>query len=102
MLKKMYYYSVYLFYFLFIISLIGFKLNPFYLFIVNEGLKIYVSLFLIYRFNPYKTITFNAFDKEIIFSAGVFLLLSTSITYYLTNKGLKSMYLLNQNQLLMI
>jgi hypothetical protein len=45
-----------------------------------EGfIQIYVSVFLVYRFNPFSSITFNELDRKIAFSAGVFLLMTTSI-----------------------
>lgn len=36
--------------------------------------KIYVALFLIYRFNPFRHVKFTSLDRRIAFSAGVFLL----------------------------
>lgn len=41
--------------------------------------KVYVCLFLLYRFNPFRTIEFNELDRKIAFSAGVFLLATTFI-----------------------
>lgn len=41
--------------------------------------KIYVSLFLLYRFNPFNKIVFNELDRKIAFSAGVFLMTTTVI-----------------------
>jgi len=41
--------------------------------------KVYVCLFLLYRFNPFRTIEFNELDRKIAFSAGVFLLSTTFI-----------------------
>lgn len=83
-IKKMYYYSIYLSYIIFGITALGlYKIAPQYLLTLNEGLKIFVSLFLIIRFNPLNKSTFTEFDKEISFSAGTFLLLTTTITSYL-------------------
>jgi len=36
--------------------------------------KIYVSLFLIFRFNPFRSVKFTNLDAKIAFSAGTFLL----------------------------
>lgn len=36
--------------------------------------KIYVALFLVYRFNPFRHVKFTSLDRRIAFSAGVFLL----------------------------
>jgi hypothetical protein len=56
---------------------------PEYLTTLNVLLKIYVSLFLIVRFNPFVKIAFTEFDRQIVFSAGIFLALTTTITQYL-------------------
>ena len=45
--------------------------------------KIYVCLFLLYRFNPFRKIKFNELDRKIAFSAGVFLLSTTFINTFL-------------------
>jgi hypothetical protein len=47
----------------------------------------YVSLFLIVRFNPFTRVSFNELDAKIAFSAGVFLITTTAIN------GLLEMYL---------
>lgn len=41
--------------------------------------KIYVCLFLLYRFNPFSKIVFNELDRKMAFSAGLFLLTTTFI-----------------------
>ena len=41
--------------------------------------KIYVSLFLIYRFNPFRRVKFTPLDAKITYSAGIFLLFTTLI-----------------------
>jgi hypothetical protein len=47
---------------------------------LNSFIKYYVSLFLIIRFNPITnaTLAFRDFDRKIVFSAGMFLFLTTS------------------------
>jgi hypothetical protein len=48
---------------------------PQYLSYLEVFIKIYVSLFLIIRFNPFKsTYEFNDLDRKIAFSAGMLLL----------------------------
>lgn len=42
-------------------------------------IRIYISLFLLYRFNPFRTIKFNNLDTKIAFNAGLFLLTTTLI-----------------------
>ena len=53
---------------------------PQYLDQLHSYIKLYISLFLIIRFNPLRKLEFSELDKEISFSAGVFLLTTTTIT----------------------
>jgi hypothetical protein len=49
-----------------------------YLDLVNNIIIIYISLFLLYRFNPFKKkYDFTNLDRKIAFSAGVFIFSST-------------------------
>jgi hypothetical protein len=52
---------------------------PVYLKQLDNFIKIYISLFLIYRFNPFRETKFTELDKKIVFSAGVFVLATTTI-----------------------
>jgi hypothetical protein len=64
----------------------GISINaPKYLGIFDYYVKIYVSLFLLWRFNPFTKITFTELDRKIAFSAGIFLFASTSIHSFLIN-----------------
>ena len=72
---------------LYILALLGISLtNPKYLFILREILKIYISLILIIRFNPYIKIDYTKnnfeFDRKIAFTSGIFLFLTTTINGY--------------------
>lgn len=79
--KKILKWSFYLSYVLYGITLIGvYNIAPEYLNYLNTFIKIYVSLFLIFFFNPLSKHVFNDFDKKIVFSAAIFLLLTTAIT----------------------
>lgn len=51
---------------------------PKYLSFLDYYLKIYVSLFLIWRFNPFRHVKFTSFDKKIVFNAGIFVLFATT------------------------
>lgn len=68
-------------YILYAISIIGLSRNaPKYIETLDSYVKIYVCLFLIYRFNPFrKTIEFTELDRKIAFSAGLFILTTTTI-----------------------
>lgn len=54
---------------------------PQYLSYLQQFLKIYVSLFLIYRFNNFRTIKLTELDRKIGFNAGVLLIGSDIINY---------------------
>ena len=57
-----------------IVSLGFYYMNPMYLTILNEIIRIYVCLFLIIRFNPFqKDIKLSSLDKRIAFSGGIIL-----------------------------
>ena len=58
---------------------------PEYLNYLQSVMKIYISLFLIYRFNPFRIVKFTALDSKIAFSSGLFLLGTTAIDEILTN-----------------
>lgn len=57
------------------------SLLPQYLSYLRTFLKIYVALLLIYFYNPitYKEKKFTNFDRKLVFSSGIFLLLSTTL-----------------------
>ena len=60
---------------------------PQYLERVNNSLRTYVGLFLIVRYNPFvKIAKFSDFDREIIFSSGIFILLSSAFGNYIKDK----------------
>jgi hypothetical protein len=49
-------------------------------------IALYISIFLIYRFNPITDRKeFSSLDKRIAFSAGVFLLMSSTIGIFVSN-----------------
>jgi cytochrome c biogenesis protein CcdA len=69
-------------YILYFIVMLGISsLVPKYLSYLRVFLKIYIALLLIYFYNPltYREKKFTNFDRKLVFSAGIFLLLSTTI-----------------------
>ena len=84
--NKIYDIVVYITWFLYIIIALGLSANaPEYLDDLQYYVKLYVSLFLIYRFNPFRRVKFTSLDAKIAFSAGVFLLATTAINSVLQN-----------------
>lgn len=73
-------YIIFTSYLLYFIALFGLSASaPNYLNKLQYWVKIYVSLFLIWRFNWLRKIKFNELDKKIAFTAGLFLLTTTFI-----------------------
>jgi hypothetical protein len=82
----MYDIAVYITWALYIAIALGLSANaPEYLDDLQNFIKLYVSLFLIYRFNPFRRVRFTGLDAKIAFSAGVFLLATTAINNVLHN-----------------
>ena len=78
--QKAFLYSVYVSYILFAIIFLGVAtIDPTYLQLLDTIMKTYVALFLVLRFNPLVSERHTKIDRQIAFSAGVFLLVSTSV-----------------------
>jgi hypothetical protein len=78
--------SIRITYLLIIITALGLSNSaPVYLDNFDYYVKIYVCLFLVFRFNPFRNVThFTHLDKKIAFSAGLFILTTTFLTSFLT------------------
>ena len=60
---------------------------PQYLYILQTSVKLYISLYLIIKFNFISDMPFTKFDKKIAFNAGLFLFTTLAFgdIYYLIN-----------------
>jgi len=69
---------------LLLVTLFGFSQKaPEYLSTLDYYLKIYICLFLIWRFNPLRSkFQFTNLDAKISFNAGLFILASTALNEY--------------------
>ena len=77
---------IYLTWILYIAIALGLSTSaPQYLDDLQYYVKIYICLFLIYRFNPFRRVQFTELDSRIAFSAGLFLLATTAIGSFLKN-----------------
>jgi hypothetical protein len=77
---------VYVTWILYIVIALNLSISaPEYLNYLQSVMKIYISLFLIYRFKPFRILKFTALDSKIAFSSGLFLLGTTAIDEILTN-----------------
>jgi hypothetical protein len=73
-------YVFYLNYMLYFVIAFGLSAKaPHYLSTLDYLIKLYVSIFLIYRFNPFRKVVFTDLDRKIAFSAGVFVFATTAI-----------------------
>jgi len=85
--ERIFLYTLYLSWILYTFSLVayfGYNLGGVY-YLVDQILKIYIGIILIYKFNPYFGVgKFTEFDKLLSYYAGLFLLISTIITTILT------------------
>ena len=70
---------------LIIISALGFsQITPTFLSNLDYYVSIYICLFLMWRFHPFKTkYEFTELDRKIAFSAGLFILTTTALNEYL-------------------
>lgn len=84
--EKIFDFVVYLFYALLIISSLGlFYIDSNYLDALDYYIRVYICLFLLWRFNPLqKNFVFTSLDQKIAFSAGAIILTTTTLNKYLT------------------
>ncbi len=67
--------------FLYIMTYIGvISYVPSYIRTLATGLNIFICLFLIYKFNPFREHTLNKNDGKIIFASAVFMLTNLGLT----------------------
>ena len=87
---KMFDYLSILLYVLYFAVVMGLSVNaPKYIEDLQYYLKIYISLFLIIRFNNFCHIEFTELDRKIAFNAGVFLFSATTLNQLVTYFGPK-------------
>ena len=82
---------VYITWILYIVIALGLSANaPQYLDDLQYYIKLYISLFLIIRFNPLVHIKFTNHDRRVAFSSGLFLLSTSALNNILIKvKSLK-------------
>lgn len=78
--EKVFDYVTFFTYFLYIVVALGLSASaPQYLDDLLFYTKLYVSVFLIYRFNPFRQTKFTPLDAKIAYNAGIFLLVTIAI-----------------------
>ena len=79
-IENIFYYIKYIFYIFLFISIFGLsRYAPTYLDELRVFIKLFICIFLIYRFNPFSNSTFTEFDKIIVFDSAIYLLSSSLI-----------------------
>ena len=74
-------------YILIFFSFLGLSSNAFtYLNDIDYYFKVYICLFLVWRFNPFRKFeTFTNLDRKIAFHSGVFILTATLLQQYIND-----------------
>jgi hypothetical protein len=85
--ERMFDLIIYTTYFLIIISALGLSESaPKYLTELDYYVRVYICLFLMWRFNPFRShYEFIDLDRKIAFSAGAFILTTTTLNQYLVD-----------------
>ena len=90
---------IYTTYTLIVLSGLGFsETAPKYLETLDYYVRIYICLFLIWRFNPLRVhYEFTNLDRKIAFSAGLFILTTTALNQYLNDFNSKIQNFMKSN-----
>jgi hypothetical protein len=84
--QKTYFYGKLLFWFLYIITLLGvWDKAPEYLNAVDETFKVVIAFILIYFFNPLVKTECTGFHRKVVFTSAIMLLFSSSLKSILQN-----------------
>ena len=85
--KDIYYWTQIFYYILFSFSLLGiYIISPKYLPILTNFIKLYIAILLIWKFNPYYSNSCtHSYDRNLIFSSAIYLLLTTTFGDILQN-----------------
>ena len=79
---------IYFSYFLYFVAYFGLiSKAPQYIQLLQTFVKLYISLYLVIKFNYFSNSSFTKFDRKIVFNAGLFLLTTIIFgdIYYLRN-----------------
>ena len=84
-------YVIFITYTLYFLIIFGISTRaPEYLETLQYWVKIYISLFLVIRFNFLRKVTFTELDRKVAFTAGLFLLTTTIIDKIVRNYVVKA------------
>ena len=78
--EKIFNVVIFINYVLYFIIILGISINaPDYLSSLDYYVKMYISGFLLLRFNPFRKVEFTELDRKIVFSAAIFIFTTTAI-----------------------
>uniref|UniRef100_A0A6C0CGP9 Uncharacterized protein n=1 Tax=viral metagenome TaxID=1070528 RepID=A0A6C0CGP9_9ZZZZ len=60
-----------------------FQKEPSYLSVIDYWTKVFIGIFLLWRFNSFAPAKFTEFDRKVVFSAGMFMFVTTIVNTYL-------------------
>jgi hypothetical protein len=79
--------AIFTWYTLFVLTYFDmFKNANYYLDILNTVLKLYISVFLLWRFNNFRNVEFTNLDKKVIFNGALYLFMSTLLVKFIVHK----------------
>jgi uncharacterized membrane protein len=82
---------------LLVASFFGLNYNKFYYNIINIGTQVFIALYLIYRFQPYRTHTLYKNDYIIFLGAGSVILLNLLLTELSTSRFFSNIPIIGKN-----
>ena len=81
-----YYFLVSILYTMYIVAFLGiYYVNPEYSKYLSIFIRLFISIFLLIRFNPFSKVIINTNDSILISASAFFLLINTGVTEYLYN-----------------
>ena len=101
--EKMFNIVIFINYVLYFIIILGISINaPDYLSSLDYYVKMYISGFLLLRFNPFRKVEFTELDRKIVFSAAIFIFTTTAINSLLITylKKIKAYFVQRGNSFL--
>jgi len=94
-----YSFIVIIIYILYVLALFGFSSHaPEYIKTIDYYVRIYIGVFLIWRFSFASTVKFNELDKRIASAAGWFIVFSTFLNQFLESYYTKAKTLFNKEK----
>ncbi len=85
MIKFTYTYLLYTTYVFYFFILLGIWTETTYLSVILDAIRLFISFFLVVRFNPFRKTEFNSFDKKIAFHGGLILFSITTLDSIIEN-----------------